>query len=125
MRAGDQVALSGMNHKICNRHGRHAVHQAHPALATIERYVGGKLGAQEQQIRVLHVLADHPNRRIVGEIRRDAHPVLAPIARHVNVRGEVVVAVPVEGCVGAVLVKPRGDDSRDPAFALEPGKVLG
>ena len=59
MRTHDEIILARVDRDVVHGHGGQAVLQAAPARAAVDRHEHADLVAQEQEVRVAGVLADH------------------------------------------------------------------
>src|SRR5437773_12036017 len=105
-----------MNGYFVNSDGRQIVVELRPVGAAIKRCPQAELGAAEQQVLVLNVLAQAA-RRAPRQIRAERAERLAKILADKNVGLVVVRAVSVESHINAAVIEPRGFNRRNPAWS--------
>ena len=118
VRRRDQVVVAGVDEQVVDRDRGQVEPERRPALAAVAAEEDAELGAQEEQVLGLEVLADDVDRLAVGDAGRDRGPGLAVVRRLEDVDVEVVGAVAVEGHIAGALVEVGG---LDPA-APQPGR---
>ena len=111
--AGDQLALARMHDQIVHRNIGQIALQAVPVAAAIERHVHAAVGADIQHVGIDGVFADHVD-RFVWQAGGDVLPALAEVVAREHPRSHVVIAIAVQGEVGAALVERRCDHPADP-----------
>ena len=85
----------GLNLHVVHRHTGNPALELRPVRA-VDREERAELGADEQQIRLPRMLANHLHRSAVGKIAGDRRPRLAVVGALRDVRLEVVAPMPVE-----------------------------
>src|SRR3954467_7289200 len=114
-----------MDDDLVDTYGGHPRHELLPALALVERYEETELRAGEQEIPILEILPHHVHVAVGRQIPRDRAPRLAKVAREVDVRAQVVIAVAIERDICRGRVEVRCLDARDVAALRSAGEVGG
>ena len=96
----DEVAIPGVDDQIVDRDGGHPAHQTMPGGASIHRRMNRELGPDIEQARVPGVFRDDIDRLVVGQRAAQAGPGAAVVGGPVEVGGEVVAAMAIEGDIG-------------------------
>src|SRR5207237_4307143 len=99
VRADHQLAIAWMDGQIVDRNRGQATSKSVPLVPAVERDEQTKLSPSEQQILIAKVLADDVQRTARRQVAADGVPSGAVIGGHKKVRGQVVIAVPVDGQV--------------------------
>ena len=102
-----------MDPEVVHGHGRKAGHEALPRPSAIHGHVRADIRADEKQVRVMRVFANHVNEvgPAGGQVGGDGTEGLSGVAGGEDVRGEVAVAVVVERDVERRRVAPRRFDA--------------
>ena len=122
VRADHQVVLAGMHDDVVHRHRGQPAVQPAPGRARVDREVHADLVAHEEQVvrgRMLRQRVDRDRGQPVG----DPLPALAEVGAGVDVCGEVVVPVAVEGGEDRARVPSRRHDARHVGVRRQVGHV--
>ena len=125
VRRRDQFMVARVNLQVVHRHGGQAGHEALPRLPLVHRHVGTDVRADEEQVRVLEILADHVHevratrRQGAGEARERG----AEVMRRKDVRREIAAPVIVERDIERGRVEVRGLDAADVRLGRQAGEA--
>ena len=121
--AEDQVVLARLHDEVADADGWHAVRPREPVTPPVGRYVETELRPEEEEARVHRVLSDRervaPDVIFPGQTR----PVLAEVARAIDVGRPVGASMIVEHDERRRGVERRGRDVRDPRVRRDPRHV--
>ncbi|NNL29536.1 MAG: hypothetical protein HKO77_00865 [Gemmatimonadetes bacterium] len=113
VRAGDDLAVTGVDLEVVDRHRGQPGHEALPRVAPVHGGIGADVGSDEEEVRIHVVFAYHVHEVGLsgGQVAGDGAEALPTVLTHKHVWSEVAAAVVVVGDVDPVAHVFRGLDT--------------